>query len=166
MSTTHRVGLLGLALALSACSSTSLQSDKIDYKSAVRGSTLEVPPDLTQLSRDTRYTTPDGVVSASAFQAGQAAAKPQAGAQTATSALGDVRIERDGNQRWLVIQRPSDALWDPVREFWTENGFVLTSENPKVGIMETDWAENRAKIPQDIIRATLGKVYERAGNKR
>ena len=160
MSTTHRVGLLGLALALSACSSTSLQSDKIDYKSAVRGSTLEVPPDLTQLSRDTRYTTPDGVVSASAFQAGQAAAKPQAGAQTATSALGDVRIERDGNQRWLVIQRPSDALWDPVREFWTENGFVLTSENPKVGIMETDWAENRAKLPQDIIRATLGKVLD------
>lgn len=160
MSTTHRVGLLGLALALSACSSTSLQSDKIDYKSAVRGSTLEVPPDLTQLSRDTRYTTPDGVVSASAFQAGQAAAKPQAGAQTATSALGDVRIERDGNQRWLVVQRPSDALWDPVREFWTENGFVLTSENPKVGIIETDWAENRAKLPQDIIRATLGKVLD------
>ena len=160
VSTTHRVGLLGLALALSACSSTSLQSDKIDYKSAVRGSTLEVPPDLTQLSRDTRYTTPDGVVSASAFQAGQAAAKPQAGAQTATSALGDVRIERDGNQRWRVVQRPSDALWDPVREFWTENGFVLTSENPKVGIMETDWAENRAKLPQDIIRATLGKVLD------
>ena len=72
MSTTHRVGLLGLALALSACSSTSLQSDKIDYKSGVRGSTLEVPPDLTQLARDTRYTTPDGVVSASAFQAAKA----------------------------------------------------------------------------------------------
>jgi outer membrane protein assembly factor BamC len=28
------------------------------------------------------------------------------------------------------------------------------------GIMETDWAENRAKLPQDMIRATLGKFLD------
>ena len=26
--------------------------------------------------------------------------------------------------------------------------------------METDWAENRAKIPQDAIRAALGKLVD------
>ena len=26
--------------------------------------------------------------------------------------------------------------------------------------METDWAENRAKIPQDFIRSTIGKVFD------
>ena len=26
--------------------------------------------------------------------------------------------------------------------------------------METDWAENRAKLPQDIIRSTIGKVFD------
>jgi len=26
--------------------------------------------------------------------------------------------------------------------------------------METDWAENRTKIPQDIIRRTLGRVLD------
>ena len=50
-----RAGVIGLALAVSACSV--IQEDKIDYKSAQKASTLEVPPDLTQLSKDTRYTT-------------------------------------------------------------------------------------------------------------
>jgi outer membrane protein assembly factor BamC len=33
-------------------------------------------------------------------------------------------------------------------------------EVPDAGVMETDWAENRAKIPQDVIRATLGKLLD------
>ena len=152
-----RLSLLGLAIALSACSA--LESDKINYKSATKAATLEVPPDLQQLSRDTRYVSPGGgVVSANAVQA-QQAAQP-VGPTTAISSLGDVRIERAGNQRWLVVNRPAEKLWDPVRDFWIENGFVLVQEQAKVGIMETDWAENRAKIPQDIIRATLGKVLD------
>ena len=47
-----------------------------------------------------------------------------------------------------------------MREFWTENGFVLGQEKSDVGIMETDWAENRAKLPQDFIRASIGKVFD------
>ncbi|UCV00680.1 outer membrane protein assembly factor BamC [Acidovorax radicis] len=155
---TTRLGLLALATALSACSV--LDGDKIDYKSATKGSTLEIPPDLTQLSRDSRYATvPGGSVSAAAMQAGQAA-QPSGTANAAAITLGDVRIERDGNQRWLVVNRPANKLWDPVREFWEENGFILTQAESNVGIMETDWAENRAKLPQDIVRSTIGKVFD------
>ncbi len=151
---TTRLSLLALATALSACSV--LDGDKIDYKSATKGSTLEVPPDLTQLSRDSRYATAaGGSVSAAAMQAGQAA-QPSGTANAAAVTLGDVRIERDGNQRWLVVDRPANKLWDPVREFWEENGFILTQAESNVGIMETDWAENRAKLPQDIVRSTIG----------
>ncbi|CAM3742906.1 outer membrane protein assembly factor BamC [Paracidovorax anthurii] len=159
MNAINRLGLLGLAMALSACSV--LENDKIDYKSATKGATLEVPPDLTQLSRDSRYVVPGGVVSAAAFQAGQNQKAPGT-ATAAAKSVGDVRIERDGNQRWLVVSRPADALWDPVREFWSENGFVLVLDQPNLGIMETDWAENRAKLPQDIIRSTIGKFFESA----
>ncbi len=144
-------------MALSACST--FNSEKIDYKSAVKAPTLEVPPDLSQLTRDTRYNVPGGVVSANALQAGQATQAPS-GAQTVVNAVGDVRIERVGNERWLVIQRPADKLWDPVRDFWLENGFVLVQDDAKIGIMETDWAENRAKLPQDVIRSALGKVFD------
>ena len=156
MNTAARIGLLGLTIALSACSV--LEGDKIDYKSAAKGQTLEVPPDLKQLSRDTRYTVPGGVVSANAMEAGKAAQTP--GGDAAANHMGDVRIERNGDQRWLVVQRPVDKLWDPVRDFWLENGFTLALDQINLGIMETDWAENRAKIPQDFIRSTLGKVFD------
>lgn len=149
-----RIGLLGLSITLAGCSM--LEADKIDYKSASRGTSLEIPPDLTQLSRDTRYVVPGGSVTASSFQAGQAVP----GAPTAASTLGDVRIERAGNTRWLVVTRPADQVWGPVRDFWQENGFLLTLDQANLGIMETDWAENRAKIPQDFIRNTLGKVLD------
>ena len=36
------------------------------------------------------------------------------------------------------------------------------SENMETGVMETDWAENRAKIPQGVIRNMLGKVLDQA----
>ncbi|GAB3762815.1 outer membrane protein assembly factor BamC [Ramlibacter monticola] len=151
-----KFGLLAVAAALSACSV--LQEDKIDYRSASKGVTLEVPPDLTQLSRDSRYATPGGAVSASSYNVGQAVPN----LPTAATAVGDVRIERAGNQRWLVVNRSADQVWPLVRDFWQESGFLLTMDQPNLGIMETDWAENRAKIPQDIIRGTLGKLIDSA----
>jgi outer membrane protein assembly factor BamC len=150
-----KFGLLALVAALSACSV--LEGDKVDYKSAGRGVSLEVPPDLSQLSRDSRYVVPgSGSVSANSFQIGQSVPN----LPTAATAIGDVRIERAGNQRWLVVNRPADQLWGPVRDFWQESGFLLSMDQPNLGIMETDWAENRAKIPQDIIRNTLGRLID------
>ncbi|RYF73825.1 MAG: outer membrane protein assembly factor BamC [Comamonadaceae bacterium] len=150
-----RFALLALVVSLSACSA--LEPDKIDYKSAGKAPTLEVPPDLTQLSRENRYAVPGGSVSANSFQAGQANAP---GIPTAVGSLSDVRMERSGSQRWLVVKRPAEQLWEPVRDFWQENGFLLTLDQRNLGIMETDWAENRAKLPQDIIRSTVGKLLD------
>ena len=141
-------------LALSGCSF--IEGDKVDYRSAGKGVALEVPPDLTQLARDSRYQIPGGTVTASAYQVGQAAPNMP----TAATTLGDVRVERAGQERWLVVNRPADKLWEPVREFWQENGFLLNIDQPGIGVMETDWAENRAKIPQDFIRNMLGKVID------
>jgi outer membrane protein assembly factor BamC len=150
-----RFALLALIASLTACSV--LESDKIDYKSAGKAPTLEVPPDLSQLSRENRYAVPGGAVSANSYQAGKADAPS---IPTAVATLGDVRMERAGNTRWIVVNRPAEQLWDPVRDFWQENGFLLTTEQRNLGIMETDWAENRAKLPQDIIRGTLGKLID------
>ncbi|MBS0342801.1 MAG: outer membrane protein assembly factor BamC [Proteobacteria bacterium] len=155
MKTLSRLALLALAASLAACSV--FESDKIDYKSAGKVPTLEVPPDLTQLTRDNRYTIPGGAVSANAIQAGMTNAPS---APTASNAVGDVRMERNGTQRWLVVDRAPDQLWDSIRDFWQENGFLLTTDQRNIGIMETDWAENRAKLPQDIIRGTLGKLVD------
>ncbi len=71
-----------------------------------------------------------------------------------------MRVERSGTQRWLVVPGTADKLWPQVREFWQENGFILSVDRPEIGVMETDWAENRAKIDDDIVRRTLGKVLD------
>ena len=151
--------LVASAVLLTGCSTVGdlFQGDKIDYKSSGKaGPSLDVPPDLNQLTRETRYVVPGSTVSASAYQIGQSSQTVPVAATT----VGDVRIERAGNQRWLVVNRPADKLWTPVRDFWLEGGFLLAQDQENLGIMETDFAENRAKIPQDFIRSTIGKVFD------
>lgn len=150
--------LLALGL-LAGCSSIRdvMDGERVDYKSSgAKGPSLDIPPDLTQLSRETRYVVPGTAVSANSYQVGQ----PTQAVQTAAATVGDVRIERAGSQRWLVVNRPADKLWGPVRDFWLESGFLLAQDQENLGIMETDFAENRAKLPQDFIRSALGKVFD------
>ena len=155
MNTYFKLTVLVAAVALAACSV--LEGDKVDYKSNAKAPALSVPPDLTQLSKDTHYAVVNGAVSA----AGSKTTVADAGKQSiAIKSAGDMRIERQGNQRWLVVARPVETLWEPIKDFWQESGFVLTMDQSVPGIMETDWAENRAKIPQDFIRSSIGKLFD------
>lgn len=151
-----------LAIALAGCSILP-DSRKIEYKSASKAPTLEVPPDLSQVAKDDRFVVPDASGKGSAtFSAYSAERTPLAQAQNATvlPTVDKVRVERSGNQRWLVVAATPDKLWDNVKDFWQETGFVINLERPDAGVMETDWAENRAKIGDDIIRNTIGKLLD------
>ena len=170
MRNTRALGTLLLiagATALAACSSADglLSGDKIDYKGqSTKTAPLEIPPDLTQLQREGRYLPQGGsTVSASSFTAAAApAANPgaPATASVAPASVGEMRIVREGNERWLVVPMPAEQLWPQLRTFWQERGFSLAIDDPAAGVMETDWAENRAKIPQDVIRRTLGRALD------
>lgn len=156
-------------LSLSGCSSLDslMSGDKIDYRtsSGTKSAGLEVPPDLTQLSKDSRYQqTQGGSVSAAAYQAGTPAAAP-ATVQSVTVApktVGKMSIERLGNERWLRTTMSPEELWPQLQAFWKERGFVITQDQPAAGVMETDWAENRGKLPLDFVRASIGKVFDGA----
>ena len=171
-------------IALSVCAFTLLsgcsswddmwEADRIDYKSEnAKNPTqrLEIPPDLTQLQRDNRYALPEaasGTITASDYQEKRASLSgtkavvvaPGSGIVVAPREATDAHIERDGSQRWLVVNRSPEELWQEIKEFWQDNGFMINVESPATGIMETDWAENRAKLPRDFIRRTLGKVID------
>nr|WP_315598102.1 outer membrane protein assembly factor BamC [uncultured Cupriavidus sp.] len=165
----RRVAVVAPMLALTliaGCSSINeaMQPDKIDYKSqGKKTASLDIPPDLTKLDGDRRYTVPDaaGTSTLSNYQQANKTREAEPATNVLPSAQG-IRMERDGNQRWLVISNGmrADQLWESLRGFWQENGFLLTQDSPQTGIMETDWAENRAKIPQDFIRNTIGKVFD------
>ena len=147
--------LAALAFVLAGCESMNVSSlgKRIDYQSASSSPPLELPPDLTTPQYDDRYA----VTSASELAA-RNSARPQRTELLPTNA--DAHIARAGNERWLVVKGTPEQVWSQVRKFWTDTGFVIASEQPGVGVMETDWAENRAEIPQDLLRKYVGKYLD------
>lgn len=149
------VALALTALAVAACSSQG-ETPKLDYQSEnKRIVSLEIPPDLNDPRNGDLYTLPAGVTAA-----------PDATRATAQNSqnrvLADVKnahIERRGTQRWLVIEdKKAEEIWPLLRAFWQEAGFTIYSEEPRAGLMETDWAENRAKLPNQGLRRLFDAV--------
>ena len=155
---------VAIALVAGGCKTATdlLEGKKVDYKSAGSLPPLEIPPDLTTPSRDNRYAVPETGKSTATLSGYQADRSQQAkpGSTALLPSVDRMRVERAGTQRWLVVQEPPEKLWPLVKDFWQENGFLIQVEVAEAGVMETDWAENRAKIPQDMIRNVLGKILD------
>ena len=143
---------LAIAALLAGCSSIDgfLSGDKVDYRSsATKTRPLEVPPDLTQLARDPRYAPQGGVISASTTpQTPSLQGSTPTMASVAPGAMGKVRIEKAGPQRWLVAEAAPEVLYPEIKAFWEERGFRLTTDNPQAGVMETDWVEKPRQAAQ------------------
>ncbi len=155
---------IAAAALLGACQTATelLEGKKVDYKSAGQLPPLEIPPDLTTPTRDNRYVVPETGKSSATLSGYQAerAQTAKLGSGSVLPPVEKMRIERAGSQRWLVVAETPEKLWPLVKDFWQENGFLVALNLPEAGVMETDWAENRAKLPQDFIRSTLGKLLE------
>jgi outer membrane protein assembly factor BamC len=165
-----RVAAAALCFALGGCTVVGdwFSADRADYKGAAkRTQPLEVPPDLTQLQPDTRYLPQGGVVAASdlskpgsaANAAGGAAGTPT-DASVAMNAAGDVHLAHEGNQRWLATKEAPEAVLPRVRAFWLEQGFTLTTDDPKTGILETDWMQDKTSLPKDAVHNLISKVLD------
>jgi outer membrane protein assembly factor BamC len=160
-----RVGIAALlAVVLGGCSVSQVFGDmtRIDYKASSQGRPLEVPPDLITPRGDDRYAIPQRPTSGTTFSAytrdkATEAANPVAQPGVLTQPPG-VRIEREGDRRWLVIDQPPDRVWPVVRDFWSGTGFTLVKDSPETGILETDWAVSRPPVPDSFIRGTLSRA--------
>ena len=157
-----------VVIGLAGCTSVGglFKGDKVDYR-AQSGQTqgLEVPPDLTQLARDSRYKQDgSGVVSAATYQpptfGGATSGGTNGGPGVVPNTDPNVTIERSGNSRWIVTTLTPEQVWPKLKQFWAERGFALAVEQADIGVMETEWNENRSKIPQDFIRSTIGLVLD------
>jgi outer membrane protein assembly factor BamC len=159
--------LMSLVL-LAGCSEVNQllgNEESVNYKSAVtqRGEPLSIPPDLTQANSDPRYRAPaSGSTTYSQFQQQGEAHASAPKTSNVLPARTDMRVERDGDLRWLVVDRAPEDVFPRLIDFWTENGFTVASNNPSAGLIETDWAENRAKIPESWLRQALGMILESA----
>jgi outer membrane protein assembly factor BamC len=148
------------ALSVSACGTwEKVVGKKADYKQSRSEAPLEIPPDLSSSTIEDDLVVPGGTpATLSEYTSGTQKAAP--GSSGVLVQPLNISIERYDDKQWLVVQNSADVVWPKVRDFWLQNGFLLTMDDPKVGILETDWAENRADIPQDFIRRTIGKALD------
>ncbi|AEJ00485.1 NlpBDapX family lipoprotein [Nitrosomonas sp. Is79A3] len=157
--------VLALSLTNTGCNLFP-ETKTIDYKSAGKLPALDIPPDLIKPAIDERYSIPELSTSGSATfstYSSERGGQQKAGGTSSSflpSSIQNVHIERAGTQRWLVVPQSPETVWPIVKEFWQELGFLIKIEVPEAGIMETDWAENRAKIPQDFVRTFLSTFLD------
>ncbi|UCC56872.1 MAG: outer membrane protein assembly factor BamC [Gammaproteobacteria bacterium] len=148
--------LAGVLLA--ACSSADKSPGRrVDYKKSRTTEALEVPPDL---SSSTINDAPSMLDQAGTSFTEFSETTPAIGSARVLPSQESMRVERDGDQQWLVLQGAPQQLWPRVRDFWGQEGFLIKTEDPRVGIIVTEWAENRADIPQGPIRNVIGKVID------
>ena len=159
-----RVAVLTSVLLLGSCAGVNdWLEGRVEYKQAATLPPLEIPPDLTSPTRDNRYVVPEtgtSTATLSGYQAERRDAKPAAAGPVLLPQPEHMRIERAGTQRWLVVDEKPEKLWPLVREFWQENGFLIKVESPDIGVMETEWAESRARVPQGGVRGLLSKAFD------
>ncbi|OGS90953.1 MAG: NlpBDapX lipoprotein [Gallionellales bacterium GWA2_60_18] len=152
-----------LLVMLAGCSEVGLGSKRIDYKAgAEQAPSLEVPPDLTMPVGDSRYKVTQGddqTVATYSDYSKRGGAQPGVLSAVLPEVKG-VRLERDGARRWLVVNDKPENVWAVLKTFWQENNLPIVTEDAAGGVMETEWVENRAKIPLDFIRKALGKAFD------
>jgi outer membrane protein assembly factor BamC len=159
------VALALFAALLGGCSISDGFRDvtSIEYKSASKGPPLDIPPDLVKPRGDERFAIPDRPAAGTTFsdfsrERAVERAAPTAGGPVVLPQPQGARIERQGSQRWLVVDQSPEKVWPVVRDFWSESGFALRLESPETGIMETDWSERRAAVPDSWVRSQLSRV--------
>lgn len=151
------------ALLVGGCSGTTegIGSDpETSYKSSRSAPPLEIPPDLS--SAAVRDTLPIPGVDATYSQ--YASDAPRPGTESAQAVLPEVagaRIERSGDERWLAITMKPEEVWPRLRDFWAKQGLVLETEDPDIGLMETEWAARHTPLPAGAIKRLLLQATDR-----
>ncbi len=152
----------GATVAITGCSSVQdlLTQDQVDYKSTVRGDPLSLPPDLSnaQISNP-QYSLTGGTASARVYNEAQQKAAANQGVNVLPDVAG-MKVMRSGDTRWLQINADANDVYPRLVSFWNNEGFTINRDNPQAGIIETDWAENRAKIPGNFLRRALGSIID------
>lgn len=151
-----------LLLAASGCSTYKAIFGSPEPQAVRREQPLEVPPDLTSPAFDERYAMPDPRTATSLTQYSRdRATQPQGTPVSVANVLPvpvNARIERSGDQRWIVAKADPTQAWAVVREFWLDAGFTIAREVPQAGILETDWRDSRATVERGGLRGLIGRA--------
>jgi len=134
---------------------------KINYYSDKSVTSLEVPPDLTQPSYENSFRLSELVTDVESNTINLTNKEIEKKEEKVFVTPADIKVKKSGNRRWLIVNKKPQVVWDLSRQFLKENGFVIKKSNKKTGIMETDFLENKPKIPSKslgVIRSFLEEI--------
>ncbi len=158
--------LTSVAAALAGCNvlGVNFSDDKVQYESSTSRAPLEIPPDLTSIPKNDRFTVPTRpqIVSANAEAAKEQMALAKSGDAPSQilPATEVAKVVRDGQIRYVHVNEPAEKVWPVLQDFWGTVGLTVKDQDAASGVMQTEWAENKANLPKDIIRGTIGKVLD------
>ena len=152
-----------LMLSLGGCA---LFGDKQEKSPAKLRAALEVPPDLARPASDDLAAVPPSGAAAYSDYAAKSSAPPagnvglaSTNVKPAETASASVRLGRDGAQRWLVLQDSTERVWVQARDYFLRNNIALSVDNPRTGVLETDWIDRPVKFS-----GVLGKFLASASS--
>lgn len=167
LKTTLRVtALTSVAAALAGCNvlGANFTDEKVQYETSTSRAPLEIPPDLTSIPKNDRFTVPTRpqIVSANAQAAKAQMELEKSGAAPAQilPATEIAKVVRDGQTRYVHVSEPAEKVWPVLQDFWASVGLTVQDQDAKTGVIQTEWAENKANLPKDIIRGTIGRVLD------
>jgi len=132
----------------------------INYYADKSVNSLEIPPDLTSPESQKAFRISEYVKDVSENMV----SFKDNSTDNSTNVKIDsnlVTVERDGQKRWIIVSKSKDSVWDLVNEFLRLQGFTISKSSREIGILETDYLENRPKVPgssMNFIRAWLQSV--------
>jgi len=121
---------------------------KINYYSDKSVTSLEIPPDLTSPSYENSFRLNDYVnnVDSNTINLTNKESETVSN-EKILNIKSDISVMKSGSRRWLVVDKDPDLIWDLSKQFLKEKGFVIKKIDKKIGVMETDYLENKPVIP-------------------
>jgi outer membrane protein assembly factor BamC len=128
------------AFMLAACSSGSSNP----YNESRVLADLEIPPDLTVETSDSRAELPSAAVTDGSVSGGtgNVDSRVSGGTNNTVPILADtesIKLEGYADFYWLSVLGSVDNTYQLVKKFWASEGYKLILDEPVIGIMQTEW---------------------------
>lgn len=118
---------------------------------------LEVPPELSQPQTSDAMAIP--VVTPAQARAGYPQANQQAVVNTALlPPTPGARMKQEGGIRWAELESPPEVIWQESQGFFRSLGFEISYEDPRLGMMQTNWLSNRAYTNAGFFKSLFGGI--------
>lgn len=126
-----------------------------DYLEAQQTKPMQLPPDVNVAKRlDPLLPVPRNVADDTAKGEFEV---PRPQPMTSVADASDYSLQKSGDSRWVMAQRPPAEVWPVAVQFFQDNGFRLDEQRPQTGEFTTTWQ------PVSELSASMAKRLQSGG---